>query len=75
MIAGFGEFLLGNTFPFTVFMSYGAWFLTYGATLQPFYNATGAFAQPGMPASSGASSPEFYASFGEWNDSLASVAE
>ncbi|KAE9378601.1 hypothetical protein N431DRAFT_450550 [Stipitochalara longipes BDJ] len=42
------EFIMGNTFSFVLFMGYGAWFLTYAATLQPFYNAAGAYtATPG----------------------------
>lgn len=60
MIAGIGEFLLGNTFPFTVFMSYGAWFITFGVTLQPFYEASSSY-----EATGGANSPEFLASFGK----------
>ncbi|KAG0646174.1 alcS [Hyphodiscus hymeniophilus] len=38
------EFFLGNTFPFVVFGSFGAFWLSYGGTLQPFYNAAGAYA-------------------------------
>ncbi|KAK6382039.1 hypothetical protein LTS17_003924 [Exophiala oligosperma] len=37
------EWLIGNTFPFVVFGSFGAFFLTFGATLTPMYNAEAAF--------------------------------
>ncbi len=57
----------------------GSWFLTYGATLQPFYNAAGFYAPDayGFPAQEAANltqaatqewgelSPQFHASFGE----------
>lgn len=33
------QFVLGNTFPFIVFGSFGAFWLTFAATLQPFYSA------------------------------------
>lgn len=68
-VGGFLEFILGNTFPFVVFMSFGAFWLAYGATLQPFYNAYGAYAPPtasgaaGNPAE-GLTSEGFNASLG-----------
>lgn len=56
----------------------GSWFLTYGATLQPVYNAAGFYANNayGFPAQQanltelateewGELSPQFHASFGE----------
>jgi len=70
------EFILGNTFSFVLFMGYGSWFLTYGATLQPFYNAAGyyaptAFNSPPLANLTEATaqdwgelSPQFHASFG-----------
>ena len=54
----------------------GSWFLTYGATLQPFYNAAGAYAAGAFNAPPlanlteataqdwGDLSPQFHASFG-----------
>jgi len=54
IIGAIGEWILGNTFPFVVFGSFGGFWLTFGATLQPFYNATGAYA---------ADPTDFYASF------------
>lgn len=51
ILGGVGEFILGNTFPFVVFSSFGAFWLQYGATLQPFYNAYGAYSpNPEAPA-------------------------
>lgn len=53
ILAGIGEFLLGNTFPMMVFLAYGAHFLTYATTFIPWYNAIGYF----NPDGSGAGSP------------------
>lgn len=51
IIGGFLEFILGNTFPCIVFSSFGAFWLTFAATLQPFYNAYGAYStNPEAPA-------------------------
>ncbi|KAJ8108350.1 hypothetical protein OPT61_g8233 [Boeremia exigua] len=52
-IAGFGEFLLGNTFPMMVFFAYGAHFLSYATTFIPWFNAIGYF----NPDGSGIGSP------------------
>lgn len=43
IIAGIGEFLLGNTFLMMVFLAYGAHFLSYATTFIPYYNAIGFF--------------------------------
>ncbi|CZT24254.1 related to Y.lipolytica GPR1 protein and Fun34p [Ramularia collo-cygni] len=43
IIAGILEFFLGNTFPFLVFVTYGAHFLTYGVTFIPAWNAVSAY--------------------------------
>ncbi|EMF09007.1 uncharacterized protein SEPMUDRAFT_151872 [Sphaerulina musiva SO2202] len=43
ILAGIGEFLLGNTFPFLVFMGYGCHFLTFAITFIPFFNAVSAY--------------------------------
>lgn len=59
------QFILGNTFPFVVFGSFGAFWLSFAATLQPFYNAYGAYApDPSMPAG-GLETTGFTASFGK----------
>lgn len=60
VLGGFLEFILGNTFPFVVFTTFGAFWLTYGGTLQPFFNASAAY-QPGAPYTS-ATDPEFASS-------------
>ncbi|KAE9363150.1 hypothetical protein N431DRAFT_357090 [Stipitochalara longipes BDJ] len=65
VVGGFLEFILGNTFPFVVFISFGAFWLTFAATLQPFYYAYGSYAPtPTDPESAGMSTVGFTASFG-----------
>ncbi|KAL2069815.1 hypothetical protein VTL71DRAFT_14494 [Oculimacula yallundae] len=63
IISGILEFFLGNTFPSVVFMSYGAHFMTFAATFQPFYNAVGAFVVDGAPTPQFDESFAFYALF------------
>ncbi|OAL35891.1 hypothetical protein AYO20_04797 [Fonsecaea nubica] len=53
------ELILGNTFACVVFASFGAFWLTFAATLTPFYNASIAY-QPDDPATA-ASNPVFTA--------------
>lgn len=50
ILGSVGEWIIGNTFPFVVFGSFGAFWLQFGATLQPFYNAYGAFSTTSSPA-------------------------
>jgi len=64
IIGGFLEFILGNTFPFVVFISFGAFWLTFAATLQPFYYAYGLYAPSGQPEAAGLGTVGFTASFG-----------
>jgi succinate-acetate transporter protein len=68
IIAGIGEFLLGNTFPMMVFLAYGAHLLSYATTFIPWFNAIGFY----NPDGSGVGSPgannqtsAFLASYGE----------
>ena len=72
IIGSVGEWIIGNTFPFVVFGTFGAFWLSFAATLQPFFNAYGAYVtdptvaaesmgQPGNPA--GLAVPAFNASF------------
>jgi succinate-acetate transporter protein len=63
IVGGFLEFILGNTFPFVVFSSFGAFWLTFAATLQPFYFAYGSYAPTGAPESAGMNTVGFTASF------------
>jgi len=65
LVGGFLEFILGNTFPFVVFSSFGAFWLTFASTLQPFYNAYGAYAPPTATSpAEGLATVGFTASFG-----------
>lgn len=63
VVGGVLEFVLGNTFPCVVFTTFGAFWLAYGGTLQPFYNAAQAYA-PGDSVGEALLDPEFLASFG-----------
>ncbi|KAE8442520.1 hypothetical protein EG329_003301 [Mollisiaceae sp. DMI_Dod_QoI] len=64
LLGGFLEFILGNTFPFVVFTSFGAFWLSFASTLQPFYYAYGNYAPAGQPESAGLTTVGFTASFG-----------
>jgi succinate-acetate transporter protein len=61
VIGGVLEFILGNTFPSVVFSMFGAFWLSYAATLQPFYHAAIAY-DPTHP-NKASSNPEFADSF------------
>jgi succinate-acetate transporter protein len=50
VLGGFLEFILGNTFPFVVFLSFGAFWLSFAGTLTPFYNTYGAYSTTSVPA-------------------------
>lgn len=63
VIGSFLEWVVGNTFPFVVFGSFGAFWLGVAATLQPFYSAYGNYAPSGEPAAAGIATPEFLNSF------------
>lgn len=63
-VGGFLEFILGNTFPFVVFISFGAFWCSFAATLQPFYYAYGLYAPTGAASEvEGISTVGFTASF------------
>ncbi|KAF5868757.1 putative plasma membrane protein [Botrytis fragariae] len=64
IVGGFLEFVLGNTFPFVVFISFGAFWLTFASTLQPFYYAYGLYSPPGGTPTDGLKTVGFNASFG-----------
>ncbi|KAG8798811.1 hypothetical protein FRC16_006505 [Serendipita sp. 398] len=51
LLAGLGEFFVGNTFGATAFSSYGAFWLSYAAILVPSFNVA-------APYSAASSSPE-----------------
>jgi hypothetical protein len=69
ILASVMEFILGNTFSFVVFGAFGAFNLTFAATLQPFYNAYGAYAPAGEAASAGLETVGFNSSFGKFRGS------
>ena len=58
------EWIIGNTFSFVVFGSYGAFWLALAATLNPFYNAEGAFVGESTGAAAAAGMAEFQTSLG-----------
>ncbi|KAL8992967.1 MAG: hypothetical protein Q9188_007453 [Gyalolechia gomerana] len=71
ILGSIGEWIIGNTFPFVVFGTFGAFWATFGATLVPWFNAYGAYVtdptvaatwmgNPGNPA--GLEVPAFNAS-------------
>ncbi|KAK3678401.1 hypothetical protein LTR78_001698 [Recurvomyces mirabilis] len=62
ILGAIGEWIIGNTFPFVVFGSFGAFWISWGMTLQPFYNSYGAYSTTGVVAE-GLTEPKFYASF------------
>lgn len=65
ILGGFLEFILGKTFTFVVFSSFGGFWLTLASTLQPFYNASGAYAPlNATSAQQGFATVGFTASFG-----------
>ena len=72
ILGSVGEWIIGNTFPFVVFGTFGAFWLSFAATLQPFFNAYGAYvtnptvaaASMGEPGNAaGLATPAFNASF------------
>lgn len=64
ILGGIFEFILGNTFPFVVFSSFGAFWLTFAATLQPSYYAYGLYAPEGAASpSEGLTTVGFQSSF------------
>jgi len=63
ILGSIGEFLIGNTFPFVVFGSFGAFWLGFAATLQPFYNAYGAYSPDPTNPGLGLNTAGFHSSF------------
>jgi succinate-acetate transporter protein len=53
ILAGIGEFLLGNNFPMIVFLAYGAHLLSFSTTFIPWFNSVGFY----NPDGSGIGSP------------------
>ena len=66
IISGLLEFVLGNTFSFVVFMSFGAFWLTFAITLQSSYGAYSTYAPAGSTSpAEGLATKGFNASFGK----------
>ncbi|MCJ1250300.1 hypothetical protein MMC30_007526 [Trapelia coarctata] len=63
LLGAIGEFLLGNTFPFIVFGSFGGYWLTFGATLNASFGAYAAYSPDPTKPYLGATEPAFFASF------------
>ncbi|PSR97601.1 GPR1/FUN34/YaaH-class plasma membrane protein [Coniella lustricola] len=64
ILGGILEWVLGNSFPSLVFLTYGAFWLTFGGTLHPSFAAFSYFAATGEALVTGLQSREFNASFG-----------
>ncbi|KAH8691795.1 hypothetical protein BGW36DRAFT_304471 [Talaromyces proteolyticus] len=63
VLGGVGEWILGNTYPATVFAIFGGFFFSFGATLEPSFNAYGAYSpDPSNPAKG--MNATFFATFG-----------
>lgn len=67
-LGGILEWILGNSFTSVVFLTFGAFWLSFGGTLSPSFAAWASFAAEGEPAASGLQARGFNASFGESAD-------
>lgn len=65
LLGGFLEWVLGNTFPSVVFCTFGAFFLSFAATLSPSFAAFSTYAPVGADGSEGLVTQGFNASFGK----------
>ncbi|KAK9365044.1 GPR1/FUN34/yaaH family-domain-containing protein [Lipomyces kononenkoae] len=63
VISGIFEFVLGNTFSFVVFCSFGGFWLSFAGTLIPSFNSVGAYSPTGDSQPLGLISSSFQASF------------
>lgn len=61
------EWVLGNTFASVVFTTFGSFWLSFGGTLVPSFNAYGAYASPDEAAATGLAAQGFNASLGKYN--------
>lgn len=67
IIGGLLEWVLGNSFPSVLFLTFGAFWLSFGATLSPSFAAYASFAAEGEPAAAGLQTQGFNASFGRYS--------
>lgn len=65
IVGGLLEWVLGNSFPSLVFLTFGAFWLTFGGTLNPSFAAFSSFAATGEAGATGLQTQGFNASFGE----------
>jgi len=63
ILGSIGEWLIGNTFPFVVFGSFGAYWLGFAATLTPEFNAYGAYATNANEPATGLATDGFRSGF------------
>jgi len=71
IMGSIGEFLLGNTFPFVVFGSFGAFWLAYGANYSAFYGSWSAYSTDVNNPALGLQAPAYASSAGFLNVALA----
>ncbi|KAF3760949.1 hypothetical protein M406DRAFT_18130, partial [Cryphonectria parasitica EP155] len=64
ILGGILEWVLGNSFPCVVFVTFGAFWLTFAGTLNPAFAAYSSYAATGQPAATGLETQGFNASFG-----------
>lgn len=64
ILSGILEFFLGHTFQFILFCGYGTFWLTFGATLQPFFGAFAIYSADAANPAAGLATMGFNASFG-----------
>ncbi|KAI8280780.1 GPR1/FUN34/YaaH-class plasma membrane protein [Colletotrichum sp. SAR 10_98] len=63
-VGGLLEWVLGNTFPATVFTTFGAFWASFGGTLNPSFAAFSSYAPAGEAGATGLATKGFNASFG-----------
>lgn len=65
-MAGILEFILGNTFPFLVFTTFGSFYSSYGATLIPWFATYQSFAPDASNEALGLTTEGWNASYGHY---------
>ncbi|KAG8672059.1 hypothetical protein FPOAC2_05430 [Fusarium poae] len=62
IMGGLGEWILGNTFPCTIFFTFGGFWIAFGATIVPGSGAYSTYSTTGN-AADGLKEPSFYSTF------------
>ncbi|KAF4338981.1 GPR1 [Fusarium beomiforme] len=62
LLGGIGEWILGNTFPSTVFFTFGGFWFSFGTTIVPDSGAYSTYSTDGT-AAKGLANPQFYSTF------------